>query len=118
MCRRNVSCFIAPNRPGTERNLQNDQPEPKIGEPADQRYALFPSNEKPESRDRQANERGDKAMCHLQPDLASRNIRERLSVTGSVDFGNCRLIGGWNKLSIGERKIRDREIAMLVPHRS
>ena len=55
-------------------------------------------------------------MRQLQPDLCRRNIGQSLRVAGLIDPGDGRGIGRRENLPVGERKIENRKIAMLMPH--
>ena len=76
MRRRDIGCFVAPDRPGAERNLADDQCDPKYREffkRCKTRCSSPNAKSKRDHSDRD-NER-EKSVRHLQPGLECGHIR-------------------------------------------
>ena len=76
MRRRDISGLVAPNRPRPERNLANDQADPKdrqLGYTRD--TAPISPNTQTKPNDRNCNQQREKAVRHLQPDLERVHVR-------------------------------------------
>ena len=75
MSGRDIGRLVTPNSPGAKSDLQHNQPEPEVRKFPQKagRFVLSP-NEEAKTTNRQTNDRGDKAMRHLQPDLAGGNV--------------------------------------------
>ena len=56
-------------------------------------------------------------MGHLEPNLLGRDIGQAACIANGIDFGNGIRARVWDPVIICGRKIGDRKITMLVPHR-
>src|ERR1044072_34330 len=117
MPRRDVSSFIAPDCPCTERKLNE-----KKCDPPDRQFLerenlarVFP-NARTKRNDADRNQQRDKAMCHLQPNLESIQIRQATSITPGINLRECRCACIRDPCAVCSRKIENRQIAMLMTH--
>jgi len=76
MRRRNISGLVAPNGPGSERDLASDQRDPKDRQSLEDSDALRISpNAHPKSNHGDRDNEREKPMRHLQPDLEGVHVR-------------------------------------------
>src|SRR5881392_3413799 len=117
MRRGDVGRLIAPNRPCTQRQLNEkkcDPPHRQFLECGN--VARVSPNPETKCNHTDYNQQRDKTMCHLQPDLESVHVRQATRITPGVDLCQRRGACVWNPRAVSRGKIENREIAMLMTH--
>src|SRR5260370_16886596 len=84
---RDIGRLVAPNRPGSKRELTNEQSEPQDRQsPERSQAACIPPRAKAKCNHRNRNQKGKKAVRHLQPDLEAVNIGQSPCIAPNIDF--------------------------------
>src|SRR6266480_3575138 len=115
---RDIGCFVAPNGPSPERNLANDQGDPCYRQSPKRGDALgIAPHPKTKCNYGDGNNRREKPMRHLQPDLERVHVGQTPRIAPGVDLCKRSRARVWNPPAICRREIENRKVAMLMAHR-
>src|SRR6266480_2088783 len=113
----NISRFVAPDCPSTERQLTEKKCDPQLRQPLERGdlWHISP-NARRKRNDCGCNQQCQKAVRHLQPDLESVHVRQAAGIAPGIDLCQRGRTCVWNPGAVCSRKIENRQIAMLMAH--
>src|SRR5215472_17551863 len=105
---RNISCFVAPDCPGTEAKLATDQYDPQDRQSLQNNKARrIPPDAKTKRDHSDGDDEREEPVRHLQPDLECSHIRYATRVPPRVDLCKRSCTGVWNPRAVCRWKIKN-----------
>src|SRR5216110_2066609 len=118
MRRRDVGSLVAPNCPSSQRDLTSDQRDPPDRQSLQRNKTrrISPDAER-KSDYSDSDNKGEKPMHHLQPDLERSHVGQSPRVAPRINFckRSCAGIGYPRAVCCG--KIKNRKVPVLMAHR-
>src|SRR5439155_26350554 len=118
MRRRDVGSLVAPNCPSAQRDLISDQRDPPDRQSLQRNKTRRTSPDAERKSDySDSDNKGEKPMRHLQPDLERSHVGQSPGVAPRIYFCKRSCAGIWYPRAVCCRKIKNRKVPMLVAHR-
>src|SRR6266550_148429 len=111
----NISRFVAPDCPSTERQLTEKKCDPQHRQPLERGdlWHISP-NARRKRNDCGCNQQCQKPVRHLQPDLESVHVRQAAGIAPGIDLCQRDRACVWNPGAVCSGKIENRQIASVI----